>query len=393
VLRHRTSWGRINAEAEGIYRSARDFRWDSRNIGHDARGEVTVGDDARGIGVGGRLYDVVAPVEDWHVGDAENGFASFFLHRDFRDHYDRHGGAGWIRAFAGEELELRLSLADERWGNRGELDPWTLFRDDARWRPNPTLDEGRFHLATAMLHFDSRNDVDRPWSGWYAHTEVERGTGAITSAGGTADAGDRISSGRTDWVRGFIDVRKYSRLAPNTLLNLRLVTGGWLGGDALPLNRRLSLGGAGSLPGYDFRGDALPTTVCSGFVDVDDEQGQVVDGTARGVPANCERIALAQVEYRTDLNLNLDLFNRPSRFLRIRRVGQWVLFANSGRGWLVGPRVGELQYRAGQFPTLSTFRTDIGGGLDFGRLGFYIAKSVSDGDEPPNFFVRLRRRF
>lgn len=385
VLRQRTAWGRINAEAEGIYRSARDFRWDSRNIGHDARAEVTIGDEVRGVGVGGRLYDVVVPVEDWQVSDAENGFASFLLHRDFRDHYDRHGGTGWIRAFVGDALELRLSLADERWGNRGARDPWTLFRDDGSWRPNPSLDEGRFHLAQAMLHFDSRNDEDRPWAGWFAHTEVERGTGGITLAGPTTSEGAR-APGRAEWVRGLLDVRKYSRLAPNTQLNLRLLVGGWLGGDPLPLNRRLSLGGPGSLPGYDFRRDALPTTVCT--------QAPGGDGAAlAGTPAECERIALAQVEYRTNLNFDFDFFSRAGRYLRIRRVGQWVLFANSGRGWLVGPRVGEQQYRAGQFPTLSTFRTDIGGGLDFGRLGFYVAKSVSDGNERPNFYVRLRRRF
>ena len=29
--------------------------------------------------------------------------------------------------------------------------------------------------------------------------------------------------------------------------------GGWLGGDELPLQRRLSVGGSGTLPGFDFR--------------------------------------------------------------------------------------------------------------------------------------------
>ena len=37
-------------------------------------------------------------------------------------------------------------------------------------------------------------------------------------------------------------------------LNLRLWAGGWLGGDPLPVQRRLSLGGLDMLPGYAFRG-------------------------------------------------------------------------------------------------------------------------------------------
>ena len=52
--------------------------------------------------------------------------------------------------------------------------------------------------------------------------------------------------------RGFLDVRRYNRVSPTAQVNLRLVAGGWLHGDALPAQRRLSLGGAGTLPGYDF---------------------------------------------------------------------------------------------------------------------------------------------
>jgi outer membrane translocation and assembly module TamA len=49
-------------------------------------------------------------------------------------------------------------------------------------------------------------------------------------------------------------------------LNLRLLVGGWLSGDDLPLQRRFALGSAGSLPGYDFR-QILPGTdvlTCAG---------------------------------------------------------------------------------------------------------------------------------
>jgi hypothetical protein len=387
ALRQRTPWGRVTAEAFGIYRSARDFRWDSKNIGHDLRFEVATGDE-RGVGVGGRLFDVVAPVEDWKLSDGENGFSSFFLHRDFRDHYDRHGAAAFVRAFASEEVELRLDLADERWGNRSVRDPWTLFRDRDGWRANPALDEGRFHLATATLRVDTRNDETHPWAGWYLHTELERGAGTVTRPGLTSDAHDRRLAGEeTHWLRGGIDVRRYNRLAPNTQLNMRLVLGGWLGGDALPLQRRLSLGGPGTLDGYDFRKDALPTMTCAS------PAALAAGALVPGMPAECERVALAQLEYRADFSINTDWFSRPGSRLRMRRAGQWVLLANSGRGWLVGPRVGELQYGASDLPDLSTFRTDLGAGVDFGILGLYVAKSVSDGDERPNFVVRLRRRF
>jgi hypothetical protein len=383
VLRQRTPWGRVNAEVFGIYRSARDFRWDSENIGHDARLEVTT-DGTRGVGIGAESFDVVAPVEGWKLTNGENGFASFFLHRDYRDHYGRHGGTAYVRAFGGESVDLRLGLSDERWADRRVRDPWTLFRDRDDWRENPFVDEGRFHLATATLRIDTRNDETHPWAGWYLNTELERGAGRVTRANTSSTR--ELAPGETDWTRGFLDVRRYNRLAPNTQLNVRLVLGGWLGGGPLPLQRRLSLGGPGTLEGYDFRRDALPQTTCT--------DPSALEAQPRfGTPAECERIALAQLEYRNDFSLDLDWFGRPGTRLRMRRAGQWMLFANSGRGWLVGPRQGEEQYGASDFPDFSTFRTDIGAGVDFGILGFYVAKSVSDGDENPNFLVRLRRRF
>ena len=72
--------------------------------------------------------------------------------------------------------------------------------------------------------------------------------------------------------------------------------------------------------------------------------------------------------------------------------GAWVLFADAGRGWGVQDGAGEIRHERG-IPPLSTFRTSIGGGIDFGGLGVYLAKSTSTGREPVNVIVRLGRRF
>lgn len=392
VIRQRRAWGSATVEALGIYRSARDFRWDADNIGHDLRADVAYG-QGRGVGVGARLYDVVTPVEDWHLDDTENGLASFVLHRDFRDHFGRHGRSGYVRAYAGEEMEVRLSLADQRWVDREVRDPWTLFRDDGNWRANPRLDEGRFHLANLTVRLDTRNSAAQPGAGWYLLADLERGSGDVTRLGPSSDVRRATTTGDVAWTRGFVDVRKYSRLAPTTQINVRAVLGGWLGGDELPLNRRLSLGGPGTLPGYDFRGDMLPSLTCAAATQPPLPPGGSYAALPPGAPAQCERVALAQVEYRSDLGFDVHLLRIPGSRLRVQRGGQWVLFVNSGRGWLVGPRAGEERYRAGQFPTLSTFRSDVGAGVDLGVLGVYVAKSVSEGSEPPNVFVRLRRRF
>lgn len=389
VLRRDRGDTRIELEALGILRTANEVKWDSENLGHAVRTEVRFGRPF-GIALGGRLFDVVDAVEAWQLTDTEVGLASVFLHRDYRDYFDRHGGTGYMSLVASDETRLTFSFSDQRWGTRTLRDPWTLFRDSNPWRANPVMDDGQFHVGNATLTIDTRNDVDNPLAGWYLVADYERGRGTVTSFGptspGVRDDPDP-TGGRVAYQRGFMDLRRYNRLSPHAQLNMRVVAGGWLSGDPLPLQRRFSVGGPGSLPGFDFRD-------LDGRTDV----GQCSTGIApSGRPAECERMLLAQAEYRGALNVALlrDYGDdRPWwRDFDIQAGPTWVLFADAGRGWLVGDRLGDLRYPSGDVPRLGTFRSDIGAGLDVGVLGLYVAKSVSDKREPANFFVRVRKRF
>jgi hypothetical protein len=108
-------------------------------------------------------------------------------------------------------------------------------------------------------------------------------------------------------------------------------------------------------------------------------------------------VILAQVEYRQELPSELfDIFNRNRIRVRgavFRVKPDVVAFADAGRGWLLGPREGTLRYTSGSLPGLDTFRTDIGAGLDLGIVGMYVAKAVSESEEPANFFLRINTRF
>ena len=389
------SWGRITADAMGVLRSADRFELKSENLGHLLRLEVQFGGE-RGIRLAGRMDDVIAPVEEWHLSDSEVGLASFLLHRDYRDYFNRHGGSLSATGFVGSHLEATLSWADETWSTPEARDPWSLLRDNQDWRPNPVLDAGRFHLVRAGVRYDTRNDESDPWSGWFVTGDYEYGVGRITTYGPTSRAIRDINPrGRNAYDRLLLDVRRYNRLSAEGQLNLRLVAGGWLSGDDLPLQRRFSLGSVGSLPGYDFRQIRPGTDVltCAGARD------EGVPGGSRspeGIPAQCERFALGQVEYRGEIGTNLfgllDAERRRRRFGWGRRA-EWVAFADVGRGWLVGPHAGDLQYGTTTLPDLRTFRADVGLGLRLDDLGLYVAKSVTDPRTPINFFVRLQPRF
>jgi hypothetical protein len=386
VIYHTTDWGSLRFAPSAVVRTGSSFSSANADVGYNLRSEVRLGHEG-GIGIGGQMFSIVDPVETWQLTDLEVALASFLARRDYRDYYLRHGGNLFVTLYGARDFSLTGTYGKERWSSRTLKNPFTLFNSERPWRDNPLMDEGLFHVATANLSFDTRTDPDDPWSGWYMNADVEHGRGTFTeTAPMSGVTTPPVPLGRTQYTRGLFDFRRYNRLGPNAQLNMRVVLGGWLDGDPLPLERRVSADGPAILPGFDFRSARTGTDVgtCS------------VGPPASGRPAECDRVALGQIEYRGDLRFNSTgtWEDWPRRFHSAHGDVVWVLFADIGRGWRVGtPDGGTLTYASGAFPSLSTFRSDIGLGLDFAGIGVYAAKSVSTPSEPANFFVRLRHRF
>lgn len=394
---------RLRASVLGIIRSAETFRVDRDNLGHDLKIGALF-DLAERTSLTVRAYDVVDAVEDWQIPTDEAGLAAFFFRSDFRDHYNRHGASLSGTYAASRRATLSASFARERWRSREVRGVLTVFRNGKAWRPNPAMDEGLFHVATAGLTYDNRNDPRRPTTGWLVRAEYEVGSGSVDAFGPTSLSARGATTSEPRYGRLFVDARRYFRLSPTNHLAGRVVTGGWIHGDELPLQRRLSVSGVGAVPGIDFREPSLGSDV-----------GQCSSAPApAGDPAQCERMLLVQLEYRVSLR------SRPGsiigRTVRIRSRAftlnpSLVLFADAGRGWLVKPRDGgtvsplppgptpppdpsrDLVYSAARIPPFGTFRTDIGAGVDLGLFGIYVAKSLSESGEPMNIFLRARRRF
>ena len=398
TLRQRAGRALTTVRAFGVLRTAHGPRLTSAGAGHLVSAEVRVG-AGRGLAFEGRSFDVVDAVEGWQLPASEVGLATLLLHRDYRDYYNRHGAEARLRLIASPDADLSIGFGDERWSSAAARDPFSLLRNGRPWRDNPRMDEGRFHLTTVSARVDTRNRADDPWAGWYVTADYEAGAGRVAALAPTSDGPARPPGGAvTRYGRGFLDVRRYNRLAPGAQLNLRAVLGGWVHGDALPLQRRVSVGGPGTIPGFDFRrltGDADVQT-CSA----------APGPLAPGGPAECDRVALAQAEYRGDLGLNIAPFAAfraapdETRRARARLRSEWVVFFDAGRGWRVGERAGDLRYPRTAFPALRTFRSDVGLGLIFGtgaagldQFGVYVAKAVSDAREPANVVLRVRRRF
>ena len=381
VLYRDQGWGHLRFSANAILRTGSSFSSATPDVGHGVLGELRLG-RRFGATVGGRLYDQVEGVESWQLSNAEVGLASFLFHRDYRDYYGRHGGQLYAALRATDNADLTLSYGDERWRSRETRDPPSLFNNGLAWRDNPVMDAGRFHLANVTLRVDTRNDTFNPWAGWYLLADYERGTGTIDVPGPTSTGVRAAPTGPTRYQRGFFDLRRYNRISPGTALNLRVVLGGWLSGDPLPLERRLSIDGPGTVPGFDFRsGGPGDVGTCA------------TSDAPVGRPAQCERIGLAQLEYRSDLRISYSDRREGERRTRFRADGAWIFFADAGRGWLVNAPGTTLNFGRRDVPPLSTYRTDIGAGLDFDLFGVYVAKAHSVPQEPLNVFLRVRHRF
>lgn len=401
----------VHAEVFGIFRTGDRLQWSGENLGHRVSLELREGKN-HGFAIAGQLFNEVTPMERWQLTDAEVGLNAFVFTRDYRDYYQRHGGEARLSVFSGTKLELSVGAGQERWDSRKTRQVWSLFSSDVPWRVNPEADAGVIEKYTLTGTYDTRSHPINPRTGWYLRGEFEHGTGTINRFGSLTDgvrllAGGQAASGSLSYSRALFDLRRYNRIGPRAQINLRLVAGGWVQGDPLPVQRRLAVSGLDALPGFGFRR-------LNGISDV----GTCAAGSdsayrALGRPAQCERIVLAQAEWKGDFRINLfgdDHYGDSRwRFNGLHADGTWVVFVNSGRGWLIhsnslGGAVGgtttpaseavhNLTFPSSTIPSPSTWHTDIGGGFDFGSFGVYVAQAVSESGLSPQFYVRLSRRF
>ncbi len=388
-LTWRNSWySQLRLEALGIYRTAAnpeaviDSSLSRRDVGYTVNGELQFG-RSREFTVGGRVFDVVAAIEDWQLHDDEVGFATFLLHHDYRDYYLTRGWNGYVDIRPVDELTLSGSYTREEQTSVAARDPWTLGRRDEGWRDNPSIDEGDFRIISAALEYDSRSSSRYVGSGWYLRAEWERGqSDNVIDRGLPTTIREPLPvDGDYTYDRFFLDFRRYERVGWAGQLSLRGVLAGTLDErDPLPLQRRLSLGHV--MPGYGFRAIACN----EGILDPSE-------------PALCDNVLLLQAEYRADLSFRRRSWRGQRRSgsrgssWRTGDFWDWddwddwfwfdgpslVVFSNAGTGWLRDNDIGELEF-------------DIGVGLEFGSVAVYAAKPITS-DGAIRIAFRLHRRF
>lgn len=375
---------RFRLDALGVFRTAGDLTDTRTDLGYMVRTELRSG-EVPAYSLQFRAYDVVTPIEDWGLHAAEVGWEAFLFQHDYRDYFLNQGIAGRALFQPERALSLAFEVRHDWQTSSSARDPWSVFSSRSGWRPNPPIDEGHYTTFGGDVTFDTRNDRSQPTAGWYARAQLENGRSSdVRPQTGVPSAvrSPLPTDGSYQFTRLFLDVRRYLRVSPSGRVNLRLLGGGWVGGDALPLQQRLSLGGADPLLGYGFRHTACDRDIIDpAFVDTR--------------VAACDRVLVAQVEYRGHLSLHWAYkASRPedeqSKSLFSLQGPDLVVLGDAGQAWLVGAGPGRLP--SDRLPTLGSLLADLGLGIDWSGFGLYVAKAVTAG-EPLRFTLRLDHRF
>lgn len=395
----------LRVRAMGVFRTEAGPELGPERWGYEARVEQFFG--GRGeFRVGAGVFRRIDPIEDWHLTKLENGLSTFFLHRDFRDHFEREGWTAFLAVTPRRSpFEASLAFRSERERSEPAGSPFTLFNNNDPWRPQPLAANGRLSSLVLAGRVDTRSTSEDPSSGWFVSGEVEQGlSSSLRQPGWQPVSGSDVlppepvilpGTAYDAFTAATLDVRRYNRIGPWSRLNLRVIAGGSLDGSPMPPQRQHALGGEGSLPGF-----GLFSVDCGArrahVLRADEAARQAGTQTPAAqyfLDYGCDRFALFQAEYRGDLSLHLrwngdendaDAGDGESwpRSLRhgVDTDFGWVLFTDAGRGWAIGDRL------------LNTdTAVDVGAGIVLGRLGIYGAVPVSTGGGF-NLFIRLSPR-
>jgi hypothetical protein len=372
--------GEARVDLRGIVRTESDPTDQRDELGWQARFEWRRKTHMR-YGIGGIWEQQIRPIEDQPLSLAEIGWSTFLFGRDYRDYFQEQSAGGYAFASPLRALRFDASVRYEHQTSVPASDPLSVFRNPEPWRPNPLIDDG--HSTTVLLKgdSDSRNSLATPTSGWLARAWFERSqSGDVAPAALPIEVRDPLpTSDLYRFSRIGFDVRVYQRINTVARVNLRVVGAGWAGGDPLPIQRRVSLGGSDLMPGYPFR-----------------DQNCAPDGyTDASKAALCDRMMAAQGELRFRFRFGLRERLGAQDWLVLERLlgtdqMDFVLFGDMGKAWLSGDGPGRVPNN--RLPVLSEWAYDAGIGLDLDGLAIYAATPVTGGWSP-RITLRLQRRF
>ncbi|HKR54707.1 MAG TPA: hypothetical protein VJS20_00285, partial [Gemmatimonadales bacterium] len=215
----------LRIDALGVFRTAGDLSGARSDLGYRLRGEIRTG-RYRPVSLAFSGFNVVSPIEDWTLSGSEVGWASFLFRRDYRDYFADQGWGLKLSVQPERQLSADLEWRKESQRSIASLDPFSIFRNDEVWRPNPPIDGGHYHTLGLGVSLDTRNDPDEPTTGWWARLKIERSTSPDVAPQTGVPAfvrGPIPTDGSYEFSRFFFEARTYQRVGGFGRANLRML--------------------------------------------------------------------------------------------------------------------------------------------------------------------------
>ena len=207
--------------------------------------------------LGAELHDVTASDDLWRIVSVEQTVASALFKNSFRDYYRRRGAQIFSVLRAGDNNEISATARWDRHEPLANATTYSVFRDDAVYRPNPQVADEHVNAIVLGYTFDTRPLTPAGQSFTYQrHLKDSLFGTSLRQAPGlrlewTSEIAGHGLNGDANFDRHILNARGYLALSSRTLLSMRGLFG--FSNGTLPLEREFAIGGIGSVHGYRFK--------------------------------------------------------------------------------------------------------------------------------------------
>jgi outer membrane protein assembly factor BamA len=207
--------------------------------------------------VGAELHDMTASDDLWRISAFEQALVSVGFKNSFRDYYRRKGAQVFGVLRAGDHNEFAAMGRWDRHEPLANASSYSVFRDDAMYRPNPLVPDQHVNALVLGYTFDTRPLTAAGSEATYLrHLKDSLYGSSVRQRPGlrldwTSEIAGHGLQGDAQFDRHILNARGYLALSGRTYLSVRGLFG--LSNGTLPPERRFALGGIGSVHGYSFK--------------------------------------------------------------------------------------------------------------------------------------------
>lgn len=298
------------------------------------------------IEFGGEWHSYTDSKDHWLIDVNENTGYALFIHEDFRDYYQRQGFtimAGWYMQGNDLTTQLKVEYNIDEHASLPNGTEFAIFGGKKRFRENPAIDVGKVRAIVVSAGISTVTTTRRGPHGW--------------SLFGTMENSRESYGSELPFSQLIVDVRRYQPLSRYDGVNIRLRAG--TGSGSVPRQRVFEIGGLGTMPGYNFKGEAG------------------------------NRVFLGNLEYIVNGDFLGDLDFWPSSLLR---HVNFVFFGDAG--WVATTSASASWTDGFDQLSLTSLRTDLGFGFASRNGKFRIAWAWrTDQSAGARFILRFTRPF